>query len=262
MLIPVAAIAALLVAWFLAGKMHRFAYWIEPKSDADVAALATNGWTAAPLQVAAGVTLRGLLRPPRAPEAPWILFAPGNSEAMLAGFRSELDRVRGDLDVGMAFWAYRGFDASDGTPSPTALADDLRVQWRHLRAMGIPPERIEVWGYSLGSILAAQLAAGLSDSQELPRRLVLLATGEQIPVMRHGWFGRFLPDDLFELTTALPRIRCPVVIVHGTDDNALPILGARELAARLGARATLHELPGRGHFDLWLDAQRLLLTSR
>lgn len=262
LLLSLAALAAVPLAWFVAGKMHRFAYWAAPKTDAEIAALATDGWRVERLAVAPDVTLVGLCRPPQAKDGRWILFAPGNSQSILAGFRSELDRLRGADDIGLLFFAYRGFDASGGTPTPPTLAADLQAQWRHLRELGVPAARIELWGYSLGSVLAAQLAATLADAGEVPARLVLLAAGERIPVMRSGLFGRFLPDDEYVMGTAIERIRCPVAIVHGERDDALPIAGARALQARLGERCTLHALPDRGHFDLWQPARALLFLPK
>jgi pimeloyl-ACP methyl ester carboxylesterase len=256
--IPCLALAAAALAWLVAPRLHRFAYWIDHKTGAEVDALATDGWQVDRLQVAPDVTLVGLVRPPQAPAARWILFVPGNSTALLAGFRAELDRLRGDADVGLAFWAYRGFEASGGTPTPPALADDLLRQWERLRELGATPDRTEVWGYSLGAPLAVQLAARLGERGQGPRRLVLAAAAPRISVMRHGLFGRFLPDDDYDATAALAAVPCPTVVVHGTDDDALPIDGARALAAALGARATLHELPGKGHLDLWDDLRRLV----
>lgn len=261
MLILAAVAAAVPAAWYLAGKLHRFAYWIGRKTDAEVAALATDGWRVERLEVEPGVTLVGLGRPPVSAGAPWILFVPGNSQSILGGFRAELDALRQDRDLGWLFHAYRGFDASGGTPSPAALAADLRAQWRYLRGLGVPASRIEIWGYSLGAVLAAGLAADVADAGEQPARLVLLAAGERIPVMRAGLFGRFLPDDVYDATPALPRVTCPVVIVHGTADEALPIEGARAVHAALGTRSTLHELPGKGHFDVWQPARELLFTA-
>lgn len=257
LLIPCLAVAAVAAAWLLAPRLHRFAYWIDRKTPAEIDALATDGWRVDRLEVAPGVTLVGLLRPPRSPTARWILFAPGNSTALLAGFRSELDRLRGDADVGLAFWAYRGFEASDGAPAPQALADDLLRQWDRLRGLGAAADQIEVWGYSLGAPLALQLAARLGERGQVPRRLVLAAAAPRIVVMRHGPFGRFLPGDVYDATAALGHLPCPTVVVHGAADDALPIAGARELAQAIGARAVLHEVPGKGHLDLWDDLRRL-----
>ncbi len=262
LLLALAALAAVPVAWFVAGKLHRFAYWIGRKTEAEIQAIATDGWRFERLRVLPEVTLVGLCRPPAAANARWILFVPGNSQAILPGFRAELDGLRQQRDLGMLFFAYRGFDASGGTPDPEALASDLLLQWRHLRSLGVPPEQIEIWGYSLGSVLACRLVAAIADDGEVPARLVLLATAERIPVMKHGTFGRFLPDDVFDATPALAAIRCPVEIVHGEADDALPIAGARALAQQLGPRATLHALAGKGHFDLWQPARELLLTPR
>src|SRR5688572_20049388 len=108
-LLAAALVVVLPVAWFVAGKMHRFAYWIGRKSDAEVAALATNGWQVTRLDVAPGVTLTGLVRQPQRADAPWLLFAPGNSSALLDGFQKVLDDLRGSEDLGIAFFAYRGF---------------------------------------------------------------------------------------------------------------------------------------------------------
>ncbi len=253
----VALVALLVAAWFVAGKLHRFAYWIGRKTDAEVQALATGGWRVDRLPVASDVTLVGLVRPPAGADARWILFVPGNSSALLEGFRSVLDDLRGGDDTGIAFWAYRGYDASTGTPSPAALADDLLLQWQHLKSLGAVPERTEVWGYSLGAVLAVQLVARLAAQGERPARLVLAAAGERIAIMPHGVFGRFRPDDVYDATVAIAEVDCPTVLVQGTDDDAVPIAEARRLAAALGNRATLHEVAGKGHLDLWHDVRRL-----
>jgi pimeloyl-ACP methyl ester carboxylesterase len=187
-----------------------------------------------------------------------VLFVPGNSSSLLEGFRGVLDALRGAEDMRIAFWAYRGFDASTGVPTPTALADDLWQQWQRLQALGATPANTQIWGYSLGSVLAVQLAARMAANGQSPARLVLIAAAEQIPVMPYGRFGRFLADDVFDATAAIEHVDCPTLIVHGTDDDALPIAGARRLATALGARATLHEIPGKGHLDLWDDVRRLL----
>lgn len=257
MWIVILALAAAAAAWLVAPRLHRFAYWTERRSPAEVAALARDGWQLDRLPVAPDVELYGLVRPPRDPHARWILFVPGNSQSVLAGFQAELDRVRGDDDTGLALWAPRGFDASTGVPTPVALAADLLLQWERLLALGATPARTEVWAYSLGTPLALQLAAELGRRGTAPARLVLIACSPTIPVMPYRMFGRFLPDDVFDATSALPHVTCPTVLVHGTDDVALPIAGARTIAQALAARATLHELPGIGHLDVWPHVRKI-----
>ena len=44
------------------------------------------------------------------------------------------------------------------------------------------------------------------------------------------------------------RVTCPVLMVSGSDDLAIPPSTARLIAERHGARATFHEAPGFGHY--------------
>ncbi|MFO1077881.1 MAG: thioesterase domain-containing protein [Planctomycetota bacterium] len=254
------AVLAAAAAWVVAGRLHRFAYWIDKKSDAAIAALAQGRWRVDRLAVAPGVDLGGLVRQPTG-DGPhrWILFVPGNSTALLPGFRQELDRCC-PAAAGVAFWAYRGFDNSGGVPTPAALRADLDKQWQRVRELagGAP---IEVFGYSLGSPLAVQLAGELCARGEAPARLVLAAAAPSIPVMPAGLFGRFRPDDVYDATAGAPLVTCPVAIVHGEADDALPLAGARALAARFKA-ANLYVAPGKGHADLWDDVARQAFGAR
>lgn len=255
-LLTLAVLVVLATTWLVAGKMHRFAYWIARKDAAQVQALAKDGWLIDRLQVAPDVELVGLVRPPKSPDARWLLFVPGNSTAMLDGFQAVLDDLRGDDDVGLAFWGYRGFDASGGTPTPAALAADLRVQWQRLQELGATPARTEVWGYSLGSTLAPHLVAHMCDAGQAPQRMVLLATGMKIPVRPFGWFGRFQSSDVYEGISQQDRVTCPVIVAQGSADDAMPIDGAKQLAKAFGARMLV--LEGRGHADLWTAARQEL----
>lgn len=255
------ALAALPAVWLAAGRLHRFAYWIGRMSPDELQALATDGWQTVRLPVGNDVELAGLVRPPTDAAARWLLFAPGNSAGLLRGFRHVLDDLRGERDLGLALFAYRGFDASGGTPNPADLRADLLRQWQWLRGRGVPADRIEIWGHSLGSVLATQLAADVAAAGEPPHRLVLVAAGPHIAVMRFGLLGRFLPEDVYDVGDAPGRVGCPTVIVHGEQDTALAPAAARDLAARFGERATLHLLAGRGHLDLWQDARRIAFAA-
>jgi uncharacterized protein len=263
LLTALAVVVGLPCAWYVAGKLHRFTYAMRHTTLAALQTLAGEGFQLRSMTAADGIALHGLWREPIAPDARWILFVPGNSVDQLAGSREVLAALCGDDDLGMVCWSYRGFDANDGTPSPDALLADLVAQWHLLRAQGIAAARIEVWGFSLGALLATRLVGTLGaagERAEQPARLVLLAPAPRITLMPAGPLGRFRSGDVHDAEPAVPHVRCPVVVVHGIDDVALPIAGARRLRALLGDRATLHELPGKGHVDLWADARRIALA--
>ena len=140
---------------------------------------------------------------------------------------------------------YRGFGKSGGSVSGDAqlLADAQAVY--DTVAAAYPEARIRLLGYSLGSGMAAYLAAA-ND----PAHLTLVAPYTSLVDMKNLWFW-WAPDFLlkYRLDTAdrLPEVDCPVDIYHGTVDRLIPFAMAERLAALAPRRARLHALRGVGH---------------
>ncbi len=246
--------------WVVLPKLHRFAYWIDRKPADHAAKLAVDGWQALRVTAAPGEELHGLLRPPSRADAGWVLFLPGNSSDLLAGFRQVLDPVVKDDPRGFVFCAWRGFDSSGGTPSPAAFAQDVAAVWGHLQGLGARAADVEVWSYSLGTAMAVDLVAGWCRNGTPPRRLVVLSGYDVLPVMAAGTFGRVLPGDRHDALASAPAVTCPVLLVHGEHDDALPLDGARRLAQAFGGPARLLVMPGKGHSD-WLGELRTVLAQ-
>jgi fermentation-respiration switch protein FrsA (DUF1100 family) len=64
-----------------------------------------------------------------------------------------------ELGWGVMLPEYRGYGGNPGTPSEQGLLLDARAAYARLASMGIGPERILLWGESLGTGLAVHLAA-------------------------------------------------------------------------------------------------------
>lgn len=62
-----------------------------------------------------------------------------------------------------------------------------------------------------------------------------------------------LRQQLVDLEALLPRVRAPVLIVHGSDDDLVPVANVPYLQARLSGARCLQTrlLPGRNHFLPW-----------
>jgi pimeloyl-ACP methyl ester carboxylesterase len=231
-------------------RQPRFPYMAHNLPDADYAALAAApGWRAHSLGVASGVTLRGLLRDPAVPAGPWILYFGGNSAQALMEGQQMLEALCAGPGWGAAVWAYRGFDSSGGKPHPAALLDDGLAAFRAVVAeCGAAPQGVHVIGFSLGTSIAAAVAARARAAP--PASLVLLA-----PLTRIYVGGRLQPRlHAYETTRWLAGIASPVLVVHGVEDTALSVAGARTVAGAVRPRAELLELPGIGHADLPLSA--------
>ncbi len=234
-----------------------FVYRPGPLTDAAFTALTgRSGWRAEPLLVAPGIELRGLVRPPKAVDAPWLLLLPGNGEDVLRGGQSLLEGIAGDADFGLAVWTYRGFDGAAGTPGLQTFEADSLAQLRHV-VERCGARQVHLVSFSLGTALALRLAGLLATEGKPASKLLLLSPYDAIDVRKPTWYGRLAPADHYDALTWANIGTTPALLVHGADDEAIPVASARRLAAAMGPRGKLVELTGRRHAD-WLGDAKVL----
>ncbi len=112
---------------FFGGKRLRFPYMSGSLPAPEYHALAAkSGWSASEAVVAPGISLNGLVRRPKDPGAPWVLFYQGNDAHLLRVGQEFLSALAADRDWGLAVYAYRGYESSGGETSLTNLAADAR----------------------------------------------------------------------------------------------------------------------------------------
>jgi fermentation-respiration switch protein FrsA (DUF1100 family) len=177
---------------------------------------------------------------------PVILYFHGNGGSL----RWRVDRFRaltGD-GSGLVALSYRGYGGSSGRPSETGLMEDAQAAYAFARAH-YPPERIVVWGESLGSGLAVALAA-----QKPAGRLVLQSpfTSAADVAAAMYWFVpvRWLMKDQFRSDLAIGKVTVPVLVLHGERDRIVPIALGERLYALINAPKRFVRFPGAGHNDL------------
>ena len=126
---------------------------------------------------------------------------------------------------------YSGYGLSEGEASIKNLYSDCEAAYLALRFYhGFNQDDIILYGSSLGSVAAAHLAAkysckGLIMMASIPSGVRLLCRGE-LPFGQREAF----PFDVLDNITLAKKIRCPVLVVHGEDDQLCAIEGARFLA--------------------------------
>jgi fermentation-respiration switch protein FrsA (DUF1100 family) len=159
--------------------------------------------------------------------------------------------------LGVLLVEYRGYGASRGTePSEQGLYRDAEAVLDLLRARGQGRDRIVLWGTSLGTGVAAEMARrGRGD------RLVLVTPYTSIPELVTDVVP-FLPvhtlvADAFDTIAKAGDIRVPTLVIHGDADEIVPFsMGERVTRAIRGAR--LVRVPGGHHGDLFArDAAHL-----
>lgn len=170
-----------------------------------------------------------------------LLYIHGNAED-LGGVRHVLDRLH-RLGFNVFAYDYRGYGTSDGTPSEQRAYEDAEVAYTYLtQQLNIPPQRIILYGRSLGGGSATYLAT---------RHPVggLILEGTFTSVFRVIVPFPLLPFDKFANLQRLQNVRCPVLVMHGEADSVIPIHHGRALYAAARAPKMSLWVAGADHND-------------
>jgi fermentation-respiration switch protein FrsA (DUF1100 family) len=240
------------------GCLSRSFLYTRTHLDRDAYQVLANapGWGPATLSV--GETdLAGLVRRPSASDAPWILYFGGNATS-LAGSQQVLERLGGDEDAGLAVFAYRGYDGSEGTPTQKRLIADGLAAVSELETLGARRERLVIVGQSLGTGVAAQVTATLVGSGRPPAALVLVSPFTSVldVVRAHTvCMPSCLVADKWATSRRTKELALPVLVLHGTKDTIIPLEQGEAIAASIPGAAFV-PVGGRDHNDVWSSEAR------
>jgi fermentation-respiration switch protein FrsA (DUF1100 family) len=162
-----------------------------------------------------------------------LIYFHGNAED-LGHVEPTLSELRDRLGVSVLGWDYRGYGLSGGKPGEPATLRDAHTVLAYVNGtLGVP----------LGSGPAVEVAA----SHRVGGLILCSAFTSAFRVMTHV---RLLPFDKFNNLGKLPRVTCPVLVIHGTADEMIPFSHAQKLyAAAPGPKYRLW-VEGAGHNDL------------
>lgn len=181
-----------------------------------------------------------------APEAgkPVVLYFHGNG-SNLANRVQRFDLLTRN-GAGLLALGYRGYGGSGGVPSERGLIDDARAAHSHLQKLGVAPERIVLFGESLGAGVAVALA-----SERKVAALVLEApfsSAADVAASVYWMFPvRWLIRDSFDSTSRISEISAPVLILHGDADRVIPMRFGQRLYAAANEPRRFVAVPGGGH---------------
>jgi hypothetical protein len=167
--------------------------------------------------------LHALWLPQRRADAPTLLYLHGARWDV----RGSAPRMRRLHELGFAVLGvdYRGFgrSAAGELPSETMAYEDARAAWHWLAREGAPRSRRFAFGHSLGGAIAVDLAAGVDDLSGLIVEGSFTSLRDLLATFRWGWLpvGPLLTQR-FEAAARMPRVRAPVLVVHGSEDRLVP----------------------------------------
>jgi len=152
--------------------------------------------------------------------------------------------------ISVFLFDYCGFGKSDGVPSLGGVVADARAAAREhdrLRPREVPSI---AYGYSLGGAIAARLV-----SEHRFDGLVLQSTFTNVREMARLQSRRFplhlISGNFFDTRRILSRLEIPVMMIHGTKDEVIPVRMARELVSACRVPSELHLIDGGEHKNLY-----------
>lgn len=196
-----------------------------------------------------GLTLTAGYRPPAAEGAPVIVYFQGN--AGHHGHRAALVQPYLAAGYGVLLASYRGYGGNPGAPTETGFYADGRAALDWLAAQGVAPADIVLYGESLGSGVAVQLARERHLAGQGVGAVVLQApfTSTVDVGARHYWYlpVRLLMRDRFESISKIGEIGAPLLILYSLSDTVIPPRMSKELFDAAAEPKELRDYPQAGH---------------
>ena len=126
-----------------------------------------------------------------------------------------------NFDLNFLIIAWRGFSGNSGKPNEKGLYDDAKSAVNWLKSKGIKEENIILYGESLGSAVAIEIAQNKKFAGivlESPFTSMVEMGKKHYPIFPVS----LLLKDKYESINKIKNIHIPVLVMHGKKDSIVP----------------------------------------
>ena len=226
-------------------------WWLQPR----MAFYPRRGPTPAPppfvrfdVSTEDGISLEGWMMPPDSLK-PVVIYFCGNA-GNLSDRMDLLSRFAG-TGVTLVAFNYRGMGPSSGNPTEDGVYRDALAIYRYVtETLHVGPDRVILWGHSIGGAVAAWLAIEKPCSGlilESTFRSAKTMAKRILPVLPIGLFMSYR----FDNEEHMAKLRVPILLIHGTADDVVPVQDSQFLNSLAQSPADLWLIQGGGHNDLY-----------
>jgi hypothetical protein len=209
---------------------------------------------------AAGARLACSLHRAEDPSALTIVHFHGNGEVVADWMEGFPERVAASLGCNLLLAEYRGYGMSTGEPCLGRMLDDVDAV---VRAAGAPPEKIVLFGRSVGSIFAIEAvsrfpdAAGLvleSGIADVLERLLLRVDPEDVGATPEAFAAAVAAR--LDHRRKLAAYQGPVLVMHARLDELVPVSHGERLAEWAAGPVILKLMERGGHNTILAENER------
>ena len=196
-------------------------------------------------------TLHAWWMPAPRPDGNLVLYFHGN-EGNVSTSLGETALLR-SLGYSVLVVDYRGYGESDGAfPSEAGVYEDAEAALNSLvHEWRIRPQKIFVYGHSLGAAVAIDLASRHPELGGLVVESAFTSIYDMAKLEpKYGIFPvGLLLNQRFESIKKVSRLSLPVLYIHGTADRVIPYSMGLELYEHSGGQKRFVAVAGGGHDD-------------
>jgi uncharacterized protein len=197
-----------------------------------------------------GVRLHGWWVPKGDAPAPVLVWFHGNAGNI--SHRLENIKLLHDLVwVQVFIFDYREYGRSQGRISREGTYKDAAAAYRWVaETRRIPAARTILFGRSLGTALALDLAV-----REPCRGLIIesaFTNSADMAKLYAPFLFDWRPKVPYDNLGKIAKLKAPLLIIHGTEDEIIPVEMARQLYAAAPEPKELYLIPGAHHNDTYL----------
>lgn len=182
-----------------------------------------------------------------------ILFFHGNG-GNISDCLDNVVRINQQLNCDVFIVDYPGYGKSLGNPTEKTLLACGKAAIKKLDELLIGKnKKIIYFGHSMGGAVAVDMA--LSHPCD---GLVMESTFTSIPDVAFGLFPSLPLGGLirtkFDSINKIPKVHCPILVIHGTKDSVIPFSHGKKLfdAATGTAQKAFYAVTGGDHNDTYL----------
>jgi fermentation-respiration switch protein FrsA (DUF1100 family) len=165
---------------------------------------------------------------------------------------------------GLVALSYRGYGGSTGSPNEVGILADARAAY-DFAASRYAPEKLVLWGESLGASVAVALASERPVARailESPFSAAVDVAAAAFPFIPVRW----LMKDQFRSDLCIDKVTAPILVLHGDRDEVIPIALGERLYALAKSPKRFVRIAGGGHGNLGsfgaIEAAKTFLTDK